>query len=366
LIDANETALPFTVQYFYKPKAPPVPGARVGLQLVSGFGGKAFELPITQVPLPSSMPLSAKEGDHLLHITFRTGDGIAAQTLVRVSAVKDLRPRLDKLRQAVASFNGKRGTIDQESVREIFEVLDGLAKGNTPQSDYPAARLLAEAESAVEAIKTGKSYYGGDKAGQFWLRLPNGPSALPVRLLAPDAVKEGKPLPLVIAMHGIAGSENLFFEAFGAGTTVKLCKERGWLLVAPHKQMLGTYSTDDVINEVAKLYPIDRSKVFVIGHSLGARQAVTAALQSPARIAGVAAFGGGSVKIKSDVRNVPFFIGVGTGDIAIVAARGLRDNLKKTGVKTVEYREYPELEHYVIVREALPDAFAMFDRIVKN
>jgi len=366
LIDAKETALPFTVQQFYKPKAAPVPDARLGLQLLAGLGGKLFEVPLGQVPSEGSLPLQgASEGDHLLHITIRTGDRVAAQTLFRVSIVKDLKPRLEKLKQAVAAFGTTLGTTDQESVREICDVIDALDKKETRESDYPAARLLAEAEAAVLAINAGKSYYGGDKTGQFWLRLPNGPSALPVRLMAPDAVKEKKPLPLVIAMHGLVGSENLFFEAFGAGTTVKLCRERGWLLVAPHNRLLGSYSTNDVINEVAKLYPVDRNKVFVIGHSLGARQAVTAALQSPSRIAAVAALAGGQVKLKSDVKQVPVFIGVGTNDLAILGARGLRDNLKKAGVKTVEYREYQDFEHFVIVRESLPDVFAMFDRVAK-
>jgi acetyl esterase/lipase len=367
LIDTKETALPFTVQQFYKPKAPPVPEARLGLQLLTSLGGKPFEVPLSQLPMEGNMPLkTASEGDHFLHVTVRVGNKVAAQTLSRVSVVKDLKPRLEKLKQAVAGFGGQRGTIDQESVREIVENLDALDRRQTPQSDYPAAKLLAEAEAAVATINSGQRYYGGDKAGQFWLRLPNGPSALPVRLFAPDAVKENKPLPLVIAMHGLAGSESLYFEAFGAGATVKLCKERGWLLVAPHKELLGSYSTDDVINEVAKLYPVDRSKVFVMGHSLGARQAVSAALQSPSRIAAVAAFGGGKVKIQSDVRQVSFFIGVGTDDIAVLGARGLRDSLKKSGVRTVEYREYPGVEHFVIVREALPDAFAMFDKVAKG
>jgi pimeloyl-ACP methyl ester carboxylesterase len=366
LIDAKETVLPFTVQQFYSPKAPPVPDTRVGLQLVSGLGGKPYEVSLTQLPMEASLPLiNPREGDHLVHITVRTGDKIAAQTLFRVSVVKDLKPRLERLKQATAAFGGQRGNTDQESVREIYEKLTALDAKQTPQSDYPAARLLAEAESAVEAIKAGKNFYGGDKAGQFWLRLPAGPSAVPVRLLAPDAVKDNKPLPLVIAMHGIAGSENLFFEAFGAGLTVKLCRERGWLLVAPHKQLLGNYSPAAVIDEVAKLYPVDKSKVFVIGHSLGARDAVNAAMQSPGRIAAVAALGGGQVKVKADVRQVPFYIGIGTSDIAAISARGLYKNLKMAGVNTVEYREYPDVEHFVIVREALPDAFAMFDRVAK-
>jgi pimeloyl-ACP methyl ester carboxylesterase len=368
LVDATETTLPFTVDYFYPPKAPPEKDARLGLQLFSGLGGKLVQVPLTQVPMQASLPLSGvSEGDHPLHITVRVGDKVVAQTLFRVSLVKDLKPRLDKLRQAVAFFGKKLGTTDRDSVREIVAKMDALDRKETLQSDYPAARLLPEAEAAVNAIQAGKRFYGGDKTGQFWLRLPNGPTSVPVRLFAPDAVKEQKSLPLVIAMHGLTGSENLFFEAYGSGLTVKLCRDRGWLLVAPHNQPLGTYSTQDVINEVAKLYPVDMSKVFVIGHSLGARQAVNAAIQNPGRIAAVAALGGGLGTIKSDLRQVAFFIGMGSNDpdpLAMLAARGLNNNLRKAGVKTVEFHEYPDVEHFVIVREALPEVFAMFDKVL--
>jgi acetyl esterase/lipase len=366
LIDDKEVSLPFTVQQFYKPKAPPAENVRIGLQLIAGLGGKVMQVPLTKLPMEGNMPLTdPAEGDHMLHITIRVGDKVAAQTLFRVSVVKDLKPRLEKLRQAVAALGTKPGTTDQESVREIAATLTSLDQKQTLQSDYPAARLLREAESAIAAMSAGQSYYGGDKTGQFWLRLATSGGPLPARLLAPDAVKEKKPLPLVIAMHGIAGSENLFFEAFGVGMTVKLCRERGWLLVAPHNRLLGSYSIDDVVNEVAKLYPVDRSKVFVIGHSLGAKQAMNAVLQSPGRIVAVAALAGGNVKIKAPITNTSFFIGVGTNDIAALSSRGLRDNLRKAGVKTVEYREYPDVDHFVVVREALPDVFAMFDKVAR-
>jgi hypothetical protein len=33
-----------------------------------------------------------------------------------------------------------------------------------------------------------------------------------------------------------------------------------------------------------------------------------------------------------------------------------------TAAKNLTYKEYPNVEHMVIVREALPDVFALFDR----
>ena len=41
------------------------------------------------------------------------------------------------------------------------------------------------------------------------------------------------------------------------------------------------------------------------------------------------------------------------------------NKLDKAGVTTVEYKEYAGIEHMLIVREALPDAFALFDKVAK-
>jgi predicted peptidase len=242
-----------------------------------------------------------------------------------------------------------------------------LGQGQTKETDYPAARLLAQAEAANAAIQSGKTYFGGDKTGQFWLRVPNGKNAVTIRLLAPDSVNKNKALPLVIAMHGAGGSENLFFEGYGAGKIVSCCQERGWLLVAPRGGFGGGYAAAEVIDEVAKLYPVDKNQVFLVGHSLGAGQAISAAQQTPARFAAVAALGGGgTVKADAALKELPFFIGVGTKDFALAGARGLRDNLNQTNAKSVVYREYEDIEHLVIVREALPEVFAFFDKSAKG
>jgi predicted esterase len=243
--------------------------------------------------------------------------------------------------------------------------LEALARKEIMEIDYPAARLLKEAEAVAQAIATNQKHYGADKPGSFWLRVPAGKSSTALRLMVPDSAKDGKPLPLVIALHGLAGSENLFFEAYGVGLLVKLCQERGWMLVAPRSATAAIAL--DIIEELSRIYPVDKSRVFALGHSLGAGQAVKAAELSPDRIAAVAAFGGGAVlKPKAAPTKVAFFIGVGTRDLALLGAKALRNKLDKAGVMTVEYKEYAGIEHMLIVREALPDAFALFDKVGKG
>ena len=58
------------------------------------------------------------------------------------------------------------------------------------------------------------------------------------------------------------------------------------------------------------------------------------------------------------------FLGVGTKDqLALTGMRALNKTLTAAGAKRLTYREYPEAEHLVIVREALPDLFAQWDAL---
>lgn len=367
LVATSEAELPVVLKAFYDSKANMPKQAKLRLGFGGGPGAKptpAIEVAIAELPQAIQVPLKEiKEGDQHLHIEIVVDGQVAAQSWVGLSAVKDLTSRLKGLKATVAGLNKKDTGLEQETLRELVPLLEALAAKTTKETDYPAARLLAEAEQVAEAIKAGKPYYGGERAGQYWLRVPAGKSAASVRILVPENAKTDKALPLVIAMHGAGGSENLFFEGYGAGYIVELCKQRGWLLVAPRS---GGPATSDLVDSLAKRYPVDKSKVFVVGHSMGAAGAVSAVMQTPDRFAAVAALGGGgAVKAKADIKKLPFFVGVGSKDFARLTAKNLGDSLKKAGAP-VEFREYPGVEHLVIVREALPDVFALFDKVAKG
>ena len=74
---------------------------------------------------------------------------------------------MDKLKQAVNSFGKKTASTDVLTVRETYTLLAALANKETMEIDYPAARLLAEAEAAAATIQAGNSYYGGDRPASF-------------------------------------------------------------------------------------------------------------------------------------------------------------------------------------------------------
>jgi pimeloyl-ACP methyl ester carboxylesterase len=169
---------------------------------------------------------------------------------------------------------------------------------------------------------------------------------------------------VVVALHGMGGSENLFFEGYGAGRIVTECRTRGWLLVSPRSGfgLGGTPPILDLLEQLAKIYPLDPKRVFVVGHSMGAMQAVELVQKHPGKFAAVAALGGGgTVRDAKAFADLPVFVGVGAKDaLALAGARELNKAL--ASAKKLTFKEYPHVEHMVIVREALPDVFEMFDR----
>ena len=369
-IDAAATELPFTLGAAYQaPDGIQPQAARLRVTLLRGKQviGKPYESKISTLPLNDKLALKGlSDADYTVRHEILLNDKLLAASEQTLSATANLKTRLERLQQAANAL--PQLSTDSESARALLALLDQLAQKTVPETNLPAARLLAETETALKEVALGRGFYGQGKTGQFWLTLALPGTTVPVRLLAPQAAKSGKRLPLVIAMHGAGGSENMFFDGYGLGKIATLSEARGWLLVTPRGSAGFTPTrAAAIIDAVDKLYPVDRQRVFLAGHSMGAGQAVASALATPARFAGVAALGGGGVVKEADgIAGLPFYILVGAQDFAYAGARKLAFELKKAGVNSVRFREYPDVEHLVIVQEALPDVFAFFDELAQR
>jgi acetyl esterase/lipase len=370
LLDVRQRKLDVTLQPFYKVESTTPPKAELRLRLVAQDGARelaALTQPIGDL-FPQQACLEWKEiptGDHSLRIEILVDGHVQAATEQTVSLENDIAQRLTVL-QKMPHEDAFR-TIEAQTFGELRRILVALEDGKTLETNYPAARLLTELETLPDVIRRGAEHYASPKAGQFWLRVVAGTSKETVRVFVPDQLKKDQLVPLVVALHGAGGSENMFFDGYGNGKIVRLCQERGWILVAPRLSPFAAgMKTDSLVAELAKRWPIDPKRVFVVGHSMGALLAVQAAKAAPEKIAAVAALGGGQKVDAAPLVNVPFFIGVGSHDFLLRNVKTLHDSLSEAEVKTVIYREYPDLEHLVIVQEALPEVFTFFDGVAKK
>jgi pimeloyl-ACP methyl ester carboxylesterase len=367
LIDAERAILSAQVLPSYPVETPAPAAARLVVRM--GQANRTIaDVSVDGETWPREAELNVMgvgEGDHVLHAAIKVAGRELGDIDVGLSIAKDLQSRLDTLRRLIAAWPDGT-TTDRETARALLELVDKLASGVTLEADYPAARLLKEVETIVAAVEDGRAYFDRTKTGQHWitLALPGGGKGV-VRVQVPDEAARGAKLPLVLALHGAGGSENMFFDAYGNGAIVSLCHQRGWLLASPRVNGMSPAQVGALIDALAAIYPIDRSRIMLVGHSMGAMQALGMASLDPRKYAAVAALGGGgAVKPAPGIESLPFFVGVGTEDFALAAVRGLNGALKRADVRTVSYHEYEAVEHMAIVQTALPDVFTFFDNVV--
>jgi predicted esterase len=360
---AKELAVTFKQLYPVKGDLPK------GLEVQLWFTNKQITtLKPDKFPLTVKVPLPALGDfpglDRKLYFLVEVGKEVR-HTAIGVSQVANLKSRLAALKKTVEGW-GAVDTIEKATARDRAELLADLASAAVPETDFPAADLLANAEAMLD----GKPFYTAAKPGQFWLSVPtDAKKVTPVRVSVPRGLDAAKPVPIVVALHGAGGSENLFFEGYGAGRIVTECRKRGWLLVAPRSGLFSGSAppVPAILTQLAKRYPLDPARVFVVGHSMGAMQTIELVQKYPGKFAAAAVLGGsGTVRDAKAFAELPLFIGVGEkDDLSLASARGLNKTLTAAGLKKITYKEYPNVEHVVIVREALHDAFDLFDRVEK-
>jgi predicted esterase len=303
-------------------------------------------------------------GDHMIFARVLIDGRPLAAYSFGLSVAPAWKERLEKIRKSFESQSLAGGNAiadDCGSARALLDTIDSLARGALPETDYPATRLLCEAENVFAAAAANRAYYGPSQPGQFWLNLPIRHAE--IRLFVPEGLQKDRPVPLVVAMHGAGGSENMFFDTYGDGATVKMCKERGWLMVGTRAAGLfdGAPPVGQIVDALAERFPVDRQRVFVMGHSMGATHAMAVVQASPGKFAAAAALGGGgSVRNGEAVKGLPVFVACGSDDFALSGAKSLWRALEKAQAK-VTFKEYAAIEHVVIVQAAIKELFEFFE-----
>lgn len=326
-----------------------------------GGEGQSIDVPLVELPQATELTLAGMvAGDHVLRWSVRKGDTVLAQREQALSVVTRLGARLKLLRDAAQRAKlQKARTIEAKTLIALEKLLQVMCRRRANETVLRGSELLAEAEALAAwlAKPTEQPFYGAHRPGSFHLRVPAGERTIAVRLHVPKGAAKR---PLVVALHGAGGSENMFFDGYGDGRVVSLAAKRDWFVVAP-RVGLGRIDVAPLVAALAERFPIDTGKVVVVGHSMGAMQAVANATRFPERYRAVAALGGGGrVGRGKGLEKLPFFVGVGAKDFARSGAMALHAALQQADAPS-EFREYTDVEHLAIVQLALDDVFAFFD-----
>ena len=192
---------------------------------------------------------------------------------------------------------------------------------------------------------------------------------IPFRLFVPNEYDNSQSYPLVIALHGQGGDENTLMDSFD-GTLKRNARDRGYIIASvngrgPYGEYRDASAQDviDVLDLVQRVYPIDETRTYMMGHSMGGEGTVRVGFEYADRFAGLAPIAGyGSVQDLAKAPGMPLFLAQGELDalVPVERARSFHQAAKDLGMPTVHYVEDEDTDHVTIVAEVMDQIFDWF------
>ncbi len=169
---------------------------------------------------------------------------------------------------------------------------------------------------------------------------------VPMRVIAPKGATS-RAMGVLIALHGAGGDENMFADGYGQGIAARLARENDLLFVSPATApfMSGAGNFDSLMTVLGREYTLDASRVYVIGHSMGAGAAARLAQERPQALAAVVCLAGGAAVTAAGAPPI-LFIGAQLDPIIPAA----RVKAAATATPTGRYEERQNEGHTLMVR----------------
>jgi poly(3-hydroxybutyrate) depolymerase len=264
--------------------------------------------------------------------------------------------------------------------------MKNVNRGRLELRTFDPERDFASAEAVAAAVKTGQDPFTG-RTGDIrrHYRLDAANEILPYRTYVPASYTGAKAFPLIIALHGLGGTEDAFFDGYDRKLP-PLAESHGYIVAAPlgyrvdgsYGWGLGTppadpttkrtqdFSEQDVMQVLARvrqLYKIDDSRIYLMGHSMGAIGTWKVAPKYPDIWAAIGMFSGsGAPATLEKIRTVPEIIVHGDADptVNVSGSRTMVAKLKEMGAE-LKYIEVPGGLHSDVVAPNLAAVIEFFD-----
>lgn len=318
------------------------------------------------------------DGTYVIEAAVRDGATALGATTLAVVLHAGLNRRLSALEAAAAA-------VPPALRADVAYPADYIHKVNRSRvglGAFDVAAELAAAEAVAAAASRGTDPFAG-RSGDFERHyvLEGANEVMPYRVYVPTGYQPARPMPLVVALHGLGGTEDSFFDSY-ARVTPTLAEQHGFLLVAPLGYRVdGFYgsplmgggdaaakrrtelSEKDVLGVLARMkaqYAVDDSRIYLIGHSMGAIGTWSLGAKYPDLWAALVPFSGvGSPAAAARMKAIPQYVVHGDADptVNVNGSRTMVAALKAAGA-TVTYVEVPGGNHSDVVVPELPKAFA--------
>jgi poly(3-hydroxybutyrate) depolymerase len=257
-----------------------------------------------------------------------------------------------------------------------------------PDTDFAAA------ETVAAAVKLGKDPFAGRTGAlKRHYRLDAANEIIPYRMYVPTAYTGAKAFPLIVALHGLGGTEDSFFDNYDKRLP-PLAEQHGYILAAPlgyrvdgsYGWGLGTAPADpnvrrtqdlseqdvmQVLERVRQQYKVDENRIYLMGHSMGGIGTWKIAPKFPDIWAALGPIAGNGAPATLDkIRHIPQIIVHGDADptVPVSGSRNMVAKLKELGTEH-KYIEVPGGLHSDVVAPnlaAIVEFFNTHKRSVKQ
>ncbi len=332
---------------------------------------------LRESPLLMELDLSGvANGAYQIHVDVLDGDrplGSAALGVVVHAGLDAASSRLETEAARVPEALRADVLFPADYVRNVN-------RGRIARGAFDIAKEIADAEAVVAAAKAGKDPFAartGDFKRHYLLKAAG--EIMPYRLYVPTTYNPGRPHPLVVALHGLGGTEDsMFGQNYGL---VPQAERRSYIVVAPlgyrvdggygvapgapanRRAQLSEQDVMEVLQRVRQQYTIDENRIYLMGHSLGAIGTWRLAANYPNIWAALGPIAGnGNPATMERMRHIPQIVVHGDADnvVSVNGSRAMVAELNKLGGE-VKYIEVPGGGHSDIAGPNIPAILDFFD-----
>ncbi len=284
--------------------------------------------------------------------------------------------------------NDARNAPERLRADILFPVdrMRNVNRGRMELRTFDPDRDLAAAEAVVAAVKAKQDPFSR-RTGDFkrHYRLDPAGEVMPYHLYVPTTYTEARAFPLIVALHGLGGTEDAFFDGYEKKLP-ELAEKHGYIVAAPLGFLVdGSYgwglgnppadpvtrriqdfSEQDVmqvLRHVRQQYKVDAERVYLMGHSMGAIGTWKIAAKYPDIWAAIAPISGvGQPATIERFRKIPEIVVHGDNDLTVnvSGSRTMVEKMKELGVE-VKYIEVPGGTHGNVVAPNLGAVLEFFD-----
>jgi dienelactone hydrolase len=353
----------------------------------------AFDsLPVHLIDQPFCFAADLREvpdGNYLLRLEVYEGDGLLHQLAAPVTLAGGFETARGEIERRLSAIEGHDSA--KASIRYPFDFALRVNLGWVDAQGYDFTAALQRSRQLLTDLGAGRDpvfQATGRQKRHYWFAEAG--EIMPYGLFVPARYDGQRPLPLIVALHGMGGNEEVMLGGENS-LMIKLAVERGYIvasplgyrrdggygrrdeeLVDPQRERAARLSEQDVMNVlelVRQEYRVDTNRIYLMGHSMGGGGTWRLGAKYPELWAALAPIAAGARGFGTTnlvpMRQLPVLVCHGDADpIAPVAsARALVSAMKALGM-TCEYFEKPGGTHAMVV-PSLPRVFDFFDRHAK-